>query len=57
MRNKSFLARVNEKQNVEIDSHDSSEGQGKYMNYTTLLWPPVEAARSIINVSASFFVI
>ena len=33
--------RVNKKQNVEIDSHDSSEGQGKYMQYCYL---PLAAA-------------
>ena len=52
IKKKSFLARVNKKQNVEIHSHVSSGGQGKYVNYATLVWPPVQAARSIINLSA-----
>jgi hypothetical protein len=48
-KNKSFLARVNKKQKVEIDSAASYWGQGKYMKCVNFPWPPFEAALSILN--------
>jgi hypothetical protein len=47
--NKSFLARVNKIQNVEIDSAASSGGQGKYVKHVSFPWPPLEAAFLIFN--------
>jgi hypothetical protein len=41
---------VNKKQNVEIDSHATSGGQGKYMKYVIVTWPPLEAALLTLNV-------
>jgi hypothetical protein len=40
--------RVNKK-NSEIDSAASSGGQGKYMNYVSFPWLPLETALSIFN--------
>jgi hypothetical protein len=54
IRKNSFLPPLNKKQNVEIDSPASSGGQGKYMKYVSISWPPLEAALSIFNFS--FFV-
>jgi hypothetical protein len=52
-RNKSHVARVNKKHNVEIDSPTPSGCQMKYLK-VSLPWPPPEAALSIFNFS--FFV-
>jgi hypothetical protein len=48
--NRTFLARLNEKRNVEIDSPAASGGYGKYMKYISFPWPPLEAALSVFNV-------
>ena len=42
---------VNKKQNVEIDISTACGGEGEYMQYISFLWPPFEAALSILNVS------
>jgi hypothetical protein len=49
-----FLACVNKKQNDEIDSAASSGGQRKYMKYVNFPWPPLRAARSILNFTLFF---
>lgn len=51
IRNKSFLASLNQKQNVQIDNPSSSGGHGKYMKHLSLPWPLLEATQSIFNVS------
>lgn len=50
-KNRSFLAHVNEKQNVKMDSPTSSMGQGKGMKYVRFPWPLLDAALSVLNVS------
>jgi hypothetical protein len=42
---------ANSPKNVEIDSPASRGGQGKYMKYVSLSWPPLEAALLIFNGS------
>jgi hypothetical protein len=39
------------KQDVEIDSSASSEGQGKHMKHVSFDWPLLETALSTINIS------
>jgi hypothetical protein len=46
--------RINKEQSVEIDSPATSGGKGKYMNYVSFPWPPLEAEQSILNTA--FFV-
>ena len=48
IRSKSFVARLNKKQNVEIDSAASSGVEGKQI--IAFLWPPLEAALPIFNI-------
>jgi hypothetical protein len=50
-KNKSFLTRVNKKQNVELDSPVSSGVQRNYMKYVRFSWPPLEAALPLYNFS------
>jgi len=50
-KNKSFLAHINVKQNVEMDNPTSSMGQGKGMKYVRFPWPSLDAALSVLNVS------
>ena len=50
-KNKSFVAHINEKQNVKMDSPTSSMGQGKGMKYVRFPWPSLDAALSVLNVS------
>jgi hypothetical protein len=51
MRNKSFIARVNKKQNLEMDIPASCGGRGKYMKYVSFPWPPLEASLSAFKFS------
>ena len=46
----SFIALLNKKQNVEIESPASSGGQGKYTKYFSFPRSPLEAELSIFNV-------
>lgn len=41
---------VNKKENVEIDSRDSSGGQGNYIQYVRSSWNVLEVTLSILNV-------
>ena len=50
-KNKSFVAHINEKQNVKMDSPTSSMDQGKGMKYVRFPWPSLDAALSVLNVS------
>jgi len=43
--------RVNKKQNIEIHTSASNEGQRKYMEYVRFTLPPPVTALSILNVS------
>jgi len=53
-KNKSFLSRVNKKQNVELGSPVSSGVPGNYMKYVRFSWLPLEAALSLCNFSFFF---
>jgi len=54
-KNKSFVAHINEKQNVEMDSPTLSMGQGKGTKYVRFPWPSLDAALSVLNVSNFLF--
>jgi hypothetical protein len=54
IKNKIFLARVNKKKNVEVDSPASSGRQGKYIKYVSLPLPPLDAPLTIYNISFFF---
>ena len=47
MRNQNFLARVYNKQNIEINSPASSRVEVKYLKRVSFPWPPPEATLSI----------
>jgi hypothetical protein len=51
VRNKMHLARVNKKENVEINSTATTGGQENLTYFVYFPWPPVEAALPISNVS------
>jgi hypothetical protein len=42
--------RVNEKQNVEIDSAASSGNRTKYVKYVSFAWTPIEVAMSVLDI-------
>jgi hypothetical protein len=52
--NKIFLARVDKKQNVDMDSTASSGNKRKHKKYITLPWPLLEVALSMFKFNHFF---
>ena len=50
-KSRNFLSRVNKKQNIDIYTSTSNGGERIYLIYISFLWPPVDAALSIFNLS------